>query len=973
MLQHSIKGLFLLMLLSLLTISCKKSIPEEPVVHIDKIEFASGTSLQQTVPAEENTITIAFSATSAWSAQAINDRADGWCSITPSAGNAGQGAINITSAANPDPAERSASVVIYCGSISQTIKITQKEKNTIIATASTIEVPADGMEINIEVKANVSLNYAVSDNAKEWLKYVGTKALTTSNLTFVADKNESISKREAQVIIYNGSVADTVNIYQHGETPAIILTKDEYIIKAEGETFDVEVASNVNASYSIEYQDESANWLQENTTRSLSTNTFHFVAASNALYEQRSAKIIFHNKENNLADTVKVIQLQKDTIMLEQSIYEIGSDGGTITMPVAHNIDYQIEIKDDWIEKIETKALATDSISFNILRNSSNESREGIVTFKGADGKICHEATIRQSGEETLIITPKEIIVESKGGTVTIDIKTNVEFSVADPNADWIHQIKTKGLEEHTLKYQIDENNGYDSRSAKVAIKNIKSGNTEYVTITQLQKDAIVIAKKSYNVDYKGGNIEVEVKHNVGFTYNIGAKWITAIETKALTKSTILFQISKNNTEKARESSITFTSKDKKISQTIKIKQGAKEVVQTGPAANEIWYTSNDGNIVELFKTTGFEASIISNTYTNGRGTITFDKDIDHIGDWAFYNCSSLTSINFSNKVTSIGDWAFYKCIELTSAGDLSGITKLGKSAFYYCENLTQINLSNRVTSIGESVFFYCTKLTSAGDLSSITELGKSAFSHCENLTKVNLSNKLAVIEEYTFSNCGKLTSAGDLSGITKLGVAAFLYCESLTKVNLSNRVTSIGDSAFAECDLLYDAGDLSNLTTIEKGTFSYCTDLVSIKLSNKVTTIEDNAFFSCSDLTAPGDLSNVTTIGKNAFWRCTSLTSLPDLKSVATIGVQAFWDCYNLTAITIHSKVQSIGKSAFQYCSKLENVYCHPSVPPALGEKAFHNGCSALKIHVSPTSADSYKGADGWKDYATRIAGDLE
>jgi hypothetical protein len=60
-----------------------------------------------------------------------------------------------------------------------------------------------------------------------------------------------------------------------------------------------------------------------------------------------------------------------------------------------------------------------------------------------------------------------------------------------------------------------------------------------------------------------------------------------------------------------------------------------------------------------------FGANIVSNTYENGVGVITFDGDVTTIGNWAFGGCSALKSITIPNSVTSIGNKAFYNCSAL--------------------------------------------------------------------------------------------------------------------------------------------------------------------------------------------------------------------------------------------------------------------------------------------------------------------
>ena len=94
------------------------------------------------------------------------------------------------------------------------------------------------------------------------------------------------------------------------------------------------------------------------------------------------------------------------------------------------------------------------------------------------------------------------------------------------------------------------------------------------------------------------------------------------------------------------------------------------ELPQTG---NCIYYTTSDGNIVNPYKTDKFGTNIIrSNTYENGRGTITFGGFVRSIGDSAFYSCHRLTSITIPEYVTSIKNASFYNCSLLYSITCLS-------------------------------------------------------------------------------------------------------------------------------------------------------------------------------------------------------------------------------------------------------------------------------------------------------------
>ena len=201
----------------------------------------------------------------------------------------------------------------------------------------------------------------------------------------------------------------------------------------------------------------------------------------------------------------------------------------------------------------------------------------------------------------------------------------------------------------------------------------------------------------------------------------------------------------------------------------------------------------------------------------------------DVIGEFAFYNCRSLTSVTIPSSVTSIGESAFYNCSSLTSVTIPSSVTSIGKSAFYNCRSLTSVTLPSSVTSIGWSAFRGCSGLTSVTLPSSVTSIGEYAFSGCSGLTSVTISSSVTSIGGSAFSGCSGLTSVTIPSSVTSIGGSAFSRCSGLTSVTLPSSVTSIGGSAFSHCSGLTSITIPSSVTSIGSSAFEGCSGLTSV------------------------------------------------------------------------------------------------------------------------------------------------
>ena len=94
------------------------------------------------------------------------------------------------------------------------------------------------------------------------------------------------------------------------------------------------------------------------------------------------------------------------------------------------------------------------------------------------------------------------------------------------------------------------------------------------------------------------------------------------------------------------------------------------------------------------------------------------------ISQYAFYNCTGVTSVTIPNSVTTIGNYTYYNCTGVTFVTIPNSVTTIGNYTFQGCTSLASVSIGTSVTSIGTYAFLSCTILTSINIPSSVTNLG---------------------------------------------------------------------------------------------------------------------------------------------------------------------------------------------------------------------------------------------------------
>lgn len=223
-------------------------------------------------------------------------------------------------------------------------------------------------------------------------------------------------------------------------------------------------------------------------------------------------------------------------------------------------------------------------------------------------------------------------------------------------------------------------------------------------------------------------------------------------------------------------------------------------------------------------------------------------------------------------------------------------VTKIGEDAFQDNTTITSVTIPDSVTEIGSNAFAGCTNLTSVtygGDWSNLTiQSGNPAVQDAANAPLFDFEfippdNTAVIVTNYKYNGAAAdVTIPSRYQGkpVTTIGHAAF-FNSAVTSVTIPDSVTSISDEAFINCPKLTNISIPNSVTYIGFSAFSSCTSLKSITLPSSLSFISGALFLGCSQLTTIHIPVSVTSIGNNAFADC------PSLMTVTYPGSKTQWD----------------------------------------------------------------------------------
>ncbi len=269
----------------------------------------------------------------------------------------------------------------------------------------------------------------------------------------------------------------------------------------------------------------------------------------------------------------------------------------------------------------------------------------------------------------------------------------------------------------------------------------------------------------------------------------------------------------------------------------------AETATQSEFAKDYDFVTEGDHVIITKYK--GNETSVIIPKEIN-------NKKVTEIGEKAFYENSTITSLTMQNSVITIGESAFAKCTGLSLVTIPDSVCVLKDECFYGCTALTYIKISGNISTIGRYVFGNCNNLTVECSVTS------SMYDYCK---KQKYKYKLFVGETEPSQKSVDENATTHISKekefVTKKikgGVSITGYKGKSTIVVIPKRinkqdVVSIGENAFKKRNIK-SLVIPETVKEINNSAFSGCSNLSIVEIQSKDITFSENCFDGCENMT---------------------------------------------------------------------------------------------------------------------------
>ena len=374
------------------------------------------------------------------------------------------------------------------------------------------------------------------------------------------------------------------------------------------------------------------------------------------------------SKDENI---IPEVSIPKGKVNYFSEPMDFTPSGGSKNLDFTSNVNWTLKVSEtqgnvNWCKASQYQGEAgTFSLSIDVEENNSYGDRSAVLVLK-ADS-IIKKIVINQKQNNAIILSSNIVEMAQEGGTFSVDVNSNVSFTIDIPSScsSWVKKAKTSGtrsLSKTTCSFDVLDNEELEKREGEIYFR--YNDLTDTLKICQSGGPILMLSPNEFNLEGDATTISVIVESNDEYNVTISDNWISEVSTRGVSVNFNQFKIASNKTGKNRTGKITFSTSD-------------------GQKKAEV--TINQASIIEV---QSLRINFINTSGTMG-GKLYIDKD------YQFYVTATPdnASADYEWKVedTSIATISYNESLATLSTKDF------GK---------TKIKVTDRITGISESYDF---------------------------------------------------------------------------------------------------------------------------------------------------------------------------------------------------------------------------------------------------------------------------
>ena len=261
-----------------------------------------------------------------------------------------------------------------------------------------------------------------------------------------------------------------------------------------------------------------------------------------------------------------------------------GLDGGSQTISFKTNYGWSASFPSEpaggWCSISPAEGPAgSNSIKVTASGNTSPDERS--ASFKIRSGDSEKMVTVTQKPSDAIAITSTRIEFDSEGGTRLITAVSGYpcQASVSEDARSWIDILSVRAVTTE-VRISVSRNESVDNRRGIVTLTNEEGGIEEVVVFQTGVQPVLSLSRNQVDMPAAGGEFEVTVTSNVDIEVSVpaGSSWVREDKSGAGANGGYRFIVDPNGTTRQRSATITFSNKDRGLSQSLTVNQkGARE------------------------------------------------------------------------------------------------------------------------------------------------------------------------------------------------------------------------------------------------------------------------------------------------------------------------------------------------------------------------------------------------------------